>query len=181
MDIAPDSRETGGGAEPGISPPILPDYEEEVESGMEGVSSEGREAALVYEEEYCMEVEPEPDEEHLPKRADSNHKGRSYSIKSSQSDSSVSEKAKKFIAENRPGSSKIQNIQTVRVDLEKKTVAAIPPPPPALGKPDCGSNISHTEGGGGISASCPNERDSIDFPPQFYMIRAARNRSANVA
>jgi hypothetical protein len=155
MDIAPDSRETGGGAEPGSSPPILPDYEEEVESGMEGVSSEGREAAMVYEEEYCMEVEPEPDEEHLPKRADNNHKGRSYSIKSSQSNSSVSEKAKKFIPKNRPGPSKMQNMETVRVDLEKKTAAAIPPPSPAHGKTDSGSNISHTEGGGGYSCILP--------------------------
>jgi hypothetical protein len=44
-----------------------------------------------YEEEYCMEVEPDPNEENLTKE-------RSYSIKSSQSDSSVSEKAKKIIA-----------------------------------------------------------------------------------
>ncbi len=35
--------------------------------------------------------------------------------------------------------------------------------------------------GGGASAHFTNESDCFDFPPQFYTIRAARNRSANVS
>ncbi len=88
MDGVPDLGRTGGGSEPGPSSSTLLDYEDEIEPGMEGHSPEGQENELVYEEEFGMEVEPDPDEGSLPKE-------RSYSIKSNQSDSSVSEKAKK--------------------------------------------------------------------------------------
>jgi hypothetical protein len=86
MDDAPDLGRIGGGTEPGPSAPTLPDCEEEIEPGMEGDSPEGRENEMAYEEEYGMEVEPDPNEDDLTKE-------RSYSIKSNQSDSSVSEKA----------------------------------------------------------------------------------------
>jgi hypothetical protein len=175
MDGIPDLGSTGGGSEPGPSSSTLPDYEDEMEPAMEGHGPEGQENEMVYEEEFGMEVEPDPDEGRLPKE-------RSYSIKSNQSDSSVLEKAKKFIAENRPGPSKIQNTETGSVgpSLMEKTIVAIPPPPPAQRKTESGRINSENDGGGGISASCPNKSDSLDFPPQFYTIRAARNRSANV-
>jgi hypothetical protein len=143
MDGAPDPGRTGGGDESGPSSSTLPDYEDELEPGMENTGREGQENEMAYEEEFGMEVEPDPDECSLPKE-------RSYSIKSNQSDSSVSEKAKKFIAENRPGPSKMQNIETGSGDplLMGKTNVAIPPPPPLKKKGNLGQTVLKTMGGG---------------------------------
>jgi hypothetical protein len=130
--------------QPGSSAPPLPDYEEEIEPGMEGDSPDARGNELSYVEEYGMEVEPDANEGELPKE-------RSYSVKSNQSDSRVSEKAKKFIAENRMGPCKKQNIETSGDDrsLGKKKSAAIPPPPPAQEKTGSGNFSSNVDGGGG--------------------------------
>jgi hypothetical protein len=175
MDGAPDPGRTGVGDVSGPSSSTLPDYEDELEPGMENTARGGQENVMAFEEEFGMEVEPDLDECSLPKE-------RSYSIRSNQSDSSVSEKAKKFIAENRPGPSKMKNTETRSADplLMEILSAAIPPLPPAQKTRESGAKSSKNDGGGGTSASFPNESDCLDFPPQFYMIRAARNRSANV-
>ncbi len=79
----------------------------------------------------------------------------------------ASEKAKKFIAENRSGcGGSGKNIFSL--PSRNKTTAA-PPPPPAHGE----NNLRYRTGGegGGLEAS-----GLIDFPPQFYTIRASRER-----
>jgi hypothetical protein len=141
MDDAPDHEMTGGGMQPGTSATTLPDYEDENEPGMDGESPDALGNELPYVEEDGMEVDSAAIGGELPKE-------RSYSVKSNQSDSSVSEKAKKFIAENRIGSNRKLNTEsgdggTVR----KKNIAANPPPPPAQGKP--GSGVTNSYGGGG--------------------------------
>ncbi len=141
MDDAPDHEMTGGGMQPGTSATTLPDYEDENEPGMDGGTLDALGNELSYVEEYGMEVEPAAIGGELPKE-------RSYSVKSSQSDSSVSEKAKKFIAENRIGPNRKQNIESVDdgITVRKKNIAANPPPPPAQGK--TGSGITNSNRGG---------------------------------
>jgi hypothetical protein len=143
MDGVPDPGRTGGGDGSGPSSSTLPDYEDELEPGMESTGREGQENKMAYKEEFGMEVELDPDECSLPKE-------RSYSIRSNLSDSSVSEKAKKFIAENRPGPSKMQNIETGSGDplLMGKTNVAIPPPPSAQKKEILGQTVLNMMGGG---------------------------------
>jgi hypothetical protein len=145
MDGDPDPGRTGGGDASGPLSSTLPDYEDELKPGMENTARDGQENVMAFEEEFGMEVEPDPDACSLPKE-------RSYSIRSNQSDSSVSEKAKKFIAENRPGPSKMQNIETSSADPLRMEIssAAIPPPPPAQKTRESGANSSKNEGGGGI-------------------------------
>jgi hypothetical protein len=130
--------------QPGSSAPPLPDYEEEIEPGMEGDSPDARGNELSYVEEYGMEVEPDANEGELPKE-------RSYSVKSNQSNSCVSEKAKKFIAENRMGPCKKQNIETSGDDrsLGKKKVLRFLLLPPLRKKQDPETLAQTLTGGGG--------------------------------
>jgi hypothetical protein len=143
MDGDPDPERAGGGEVTGPLPSTLPDYEDEPDPGMENIARVEQENEMIFEDEFGMEVEPDPDEH-------SKTKERSYSIRSSQSDSSVSEKAKKFIAENRPGPSKMLNIEKSSADhfRTENSTAAIPPPPPAQKKRDFGENSTKNEGGG---------------------------------
>jgi hypothetical protein len=145
MDVAPDPGRTGVGDVSGPSSSTLPDYEDELEPGLENTARDGQENVMAFEEEFGMEVEPDLDECSLPKE-------RSYSIRSNQSDSSVSEKAKKFIAENRPGPTKMQNTETRSADpLQMEfSSAAIPPPPPAQKTRESGAKSFKTDGGGGL-------------------------------
>jgi hypothetical protein len=144
MDGDPDSEKAGGGESTRPLPSTLPDYEDEPDPDMENTARDEQENVMAFEDEFGMEVEPDP-EEHIKS------KERSYSIRSNQSDSSVSEKAKKFIAENRPGPSKMLNIEKNSADHFRtgNSIAAIPPPPPAQTKRDFGENSSKNEGGGG--------------------------------
>jgi hypothetical protein len=144
MDGAPDPGRTGVGDIPGPASSALPDYEDELEPGLENTARDGQENELPFEEEFGMEVEPDPDECSVPKE-------RSYSIRSNQSDSSVSEKAKKFIAEIRPGPTKTQNIETRGADplLMEQSSVAIPPPPPAQNTRIFESKSTKPDGGGG--------------------------------
>jgi hypothetical protein len=144
MDGAPDPGRTGVGDTLGPTSSALPDYEDELEPGLENTARDGQENESAFEEEFSMEVEPDPDECSVPKE-------RSYSIRSNQSDSSVSEKAKKFIAENRPGPTRMQNIETRSADplLMEQSSVAIPPPPPAQKTKISESKSIKTDGGGG--------------------------------
>jgi hypothetical protein len=129
MDGVPDPGRAGGGEVTSPLPSTLPDYEDEPDPGLEHTARDGEENEMAFEEEFGMEVEPDPDEYRKTKE-------RSYSIRSNQSDSSVSEKAKKFIAENRPGPSRKQNIENSSADhlRTESSIVAIPPPPPAQKK-----------------------------------------------
>ncbi len=143
MDGDPDPERAGGGMVTRPLSSTLPDYEDEPDPGMENTARDEQENEMVFEDEFGMEVEPDPDEH-------SKTKERSYSIRSNQSDSSVSEKAKKFIAENRPGPSKMLNTENSSADhlRTENSIAAIPPPPPAQKTRDFGENSSKNEGGG---------------------------------
>ncbi len=82
----------------------------------------------------------------------------------------ASEKAKKFIAENRSGCGGAGKNMFSLPSRNKNT--AVPPLPPAHGE----NNLRYRTGseGSGMEAS-----GLIDFPPQFYTIRASRERTQN--
>ncbi len=82
MDGDPDPKRAGGGEVTRPLSSTLPDYEDEPDPGMENTARDGQENEMVFEDEFGMEVEPDPDEY-------SKTKERSYSIRSNQSDSSV--------------------------------------------------------------------------------------------
>jgi hypothetical protein len=159
MDDAPDHVMTGGMMQPGTSVTTLPDYEDENEPGMDGDSPDARGNELTYVEEYGMEVEPDAIGGELPKE-------RSYSVKSNQSDSSVSEKEKKFIAENRIGPTRKQNTESGDDGLTvgKKHIAANPPPPPAQEK--TGSGKTNSDRGGG-NCTMPRREGPTGLSPSI--------------
>jgi hypothetical protein len=158
MEDVPDHEMTGGGMQPGTSATTLPDYEDEPEPGMDGDSPDEQGNELSYVEEYGMEVEPAATGGELPKE-------RSYSVKSNQSDSSVSEKAKKFIAENRIGLNRKQNIESGDdgITVPEKNLAANPPPPPAQWK--TGSGTTNDNRGGGEKSTTPGGEGPTGLSP----------------
>ncbi len=157
--------------QPGTSVPTLPDYEEETEPGMEGDSPDARGNELSYVEEYGMEVEPDATDGELPKE-------RSYLVKSNQSDSSVSEKAKKFIAENRIGPSRKQNIESSDDGLSvgKKNIAANPPPPPAQEKTGSGKFGTNIDRGGGEICAMPRREGPTGLSPSILYDQSSQEQ-----
>jgi hypothetical protein len=164
---APDARATGGGA----THTLLPDYTEDEDEDGNDMMEETQRRHLVLGDN--MEVEEQGALGGTPMNTELLKEGQNLSPDASHDfEESVSEKARVFILKNRI-KTRVEDSRFGSMNLpDGKNFAVAPPRPPV---PNVMPNLPPT-----VSECDTKGNNKLDFPSQFFTIRAARFQSQKI-
>jgi hypothetical protein len=162
----PDSLAAGGGA----SHPLLPDYTEDEDEDGNDVTEVDQRRYLALGDN--MEVEEQDALGGTPSDTKPRKEGQNLSLEVSRDvDESLSEKARAYILKNRTNT-RFEDGLFGKVNPPDGKNSAVPPPhPPVPVTPILSSTASECD---------TKSNNKLDFPSQFFTIRAARLRSQRV-